>query len=68
MADTYFGLNLGDAEIDSSVQVGSSSNSTDIEVRVTHDTPTPTRLECYRALEAIRDYIVSGLNVTWPVA
>lgn len=68
MADTYFGINLGDPEIDSSVQVGSSSNSTDVELRVTHTSGhVPTRLEIYRMVEAIRDYIVSGLNTTWPV-
>jgi len=72
MADTFFGINTGDPEIDSSVQVGSSTNSTDIEVRITNNDvgvsgQKMTRLEAYRKLEAIRDYITSALNVTFPV-
>jgi hypothetical protein len=62
-------MNLGDLEVESNVQVGSSTNSTDIEVRVTHTAAhTPTREESRRFLEVIRDYIASGTNTTWPLA
>lgn len=68
MADTFFGMNLGDLEVESNVQVGSSTNSTDVEVRITHTAAhTPTREEARRLLEVIREYICSGLNTTWPV-
>lgn len=70
MADSYFGLNSEDLEVESNVQVGSSTNSTDIEVRVTNDTfggVTLTREEVRRKLEVIGDYIISGLNITFPV-
>lgn len=71
MADTFFGINTGDPEIDSSVRVGSNTNSTDVEVRVTNNDigvtgQKITRLEVYRKLEAIRDYITSAMNTTFP--
>lgn len=72
MADWYFGINMADPEVESSVQVGTSSNSTDIEVRVTQNTfggVGVTREEARRKLcEVIGNYIVSGLNTTGPVA
>jgi len=71
LADTFFGLNMADPEVEGSVQVGSSTNSTDIEVRVTHNTQggvTPTRQEVARKLcEVLAMYIEGGLNTTWPV-
>jgi len=74
VADTFFGLNAADAEVESSVQVGSSTNSTDIEVRVTHNDigvsgQKLTRHEVARKLcEVIAEYIESGLNTTWPLS
>lgn len=74
MADTFFGLNAADPEVESSVQVGSSTNSTDIEVRVTHNDigvsgQKITRQEVVRKLEmVINKYIESGLNTTWPLS
>ena len=71
MADTYFGINMADPEVEGSVQVGSSTNSTDIEIRVTHNTQggvAPTREEVRRKVsEVLAMYIISGLNTTWPV-
>lgn len=73
MADTFFGINAADPEVESSVQVGSSTNNTDIEVRVTHNDvgisgQKLTRQEVARKLElVIAMYIESGLNTTWPL-
>lgn len=68
MADTFYGMNLGDLEVESNVQVGSSTNSTDIEVRITHTAShIPTREEARRFLEVIGQYIMSGFNTTWPL-
>lgn len=73
MADTYFGINAADPEVESSVQVGAASNSTDIEVRVTNNDigvsgQKLTREEVRRKLcEVLGEYIVSGLNTTFPV-
>jgi hypothetical protein len=72
MADTFYGLNAANPEVESSVAVGSSTGSTDIEVRVTHNDigitgQKLTREEVRRKLDVIADYIVSGLNTTWPV-
>lgn len=74
MADTFFGVNTADPEVESSVVVGSSTGSTDIEVRVTHNDigisgQKLTRQEVSRKLcEVIAKYIESGLNTTWPVS
>lgn len=74
MADTYFGINAEDPEVESSVVVGSSTGSTDIEVRVTHNDigisgEKLTRQEVVRKLrEVISAYIESGLNTTWPIS
>lgn len=73
MADTFFGINAADPEVESSVQVGSTSNATDIEVRVTHNDigvagQKLTRQEVARKLdEVISMFIESGQNTTWPV-
>lgn len=72
MADSFFGINAADPEVESSVQVGSSTTSTDIEVRVTHNTQggvALTKQEVARKLdEVISMYIESGTNTTWPVS
>jgi hypothetical protein len=73
MADTFFGLNTGDPEVESSVQVGASTNSTDIELRVTHNDigvagQKITRQEVARKLRTVlSEYIESGQNTTWPL-
>ncbi len=72
MADTFFGLNTGDPEVESSVQVGATTNSTDLEVRVTNSDvgvtgQKITREEVQRKLDVIGEYIVSGLNTSVPV-
>lgn len=73
MADTFYGINAADPEVESSVQVGSSTNSTDIEVRVTHNDigvsgQKITRQEVARKLcEVLSMYIESGQNTTWPL-
>lgn len=73
MADTFFGINTADPEIESSVQVGSSTNSTDIEVRVTHNDIGVSgqklrKQEVARKLiQVLAKYIESGQNTTWPV-
>ncbi len=59
--------------MESAVTVGSSTGSTDIEVRVTHNDigisgQKITREEVRRKLEVIGDYIISSLNTTWPVS
>ena len=72
MADTFYGINTADPEIESSVQVGATTNSTDIELRVTHNDigatgQKLTRQEVVRKVEtAILMWIESGLNTTWP--
>jgi hypothetical protein len=74
MADTFYGVNWADPEVESSVVVGSSTGSTDIEVRITHNDigvsgQKATRQEAVRKLcEVIAMYIESGLNTTWPVS
>lgn len=74
MADTFFGINTGDPEVESSVQVSSSTNGTDLEVRVTQNDvgisgQKITRQEVSRKLqEVIAKYIESGLNTTWPLS
>lgn len=73
MADWFFGVNAADPEVESSVQVGTSTNSTDIEVRVTQSDigvtgQKLTRQEVSRKLcEVLAMYIESGLNTTGPV-
>lgn len=73
MADTFFGLNTADDEVESKVQVGSSTNSTDLEVRVTHNDigvsgQKLVKQEVVRKLRVIAEFIESGQNTTWPVS
>ena len=70
MADTFIGLNMNDPEVESSVQIGSSTNNTDIELRLTNNTfggITMTREEARRKAEVITAYIISGFNTTFPL-
>lgn len=69
MADTFYGLNLGDAEAQPFlVQVGSSTTSTDVELRVHHTTAQMTKLEARLLGEAILDFLVSSSNNNYPDA
>lgn len=60
MASEYFGLNRGDPTMnEQKVQVGSSTNSTDVEVRV-DGTKSLTRYDVTLLVEAILRRINSG--------
>lgn len=55
MAQAYYGVNLGQGTYD--VQVGSSTASTDIEVRV-NEANVANRADLVKALEQIQDAIM----------
>lgn len=63
MADYFYGLNRGQAEIpQNNVTQGSSTGSTDIEVRIAVLTPNWSRNEVVNALDAIKRRILDGDN------
>ena len=69
MADRFFGMNRGDldGEMDN-VQVGTSTNSTDIEVRVSTGVGTTavmTKLDAEKLVEIIMKYVVL-IDNPWP--
>ncbi len=69
MADSYYGINLGDPEVESSVQVGTSTTSTDVELRITQTSGhEPTRQEAVRLVQTILYFLESGLNTNRPVS
>jgi len=60
MADNFIGINRGALDdVPSSITVGSSTGSKDIELRVDTGKGT-TRQDVIKALEAIRSYILSN--------
>lgn len=70
MANVFIGINRGQPDMlsDSSsggVIEGAATNSTDFEFRI-DDTKGSTRLDCYKALEAIMRYIMDGRTSTIP--
>lgn len=68
MADTFYGLNLGDPDGDfAKVQVGSSTNATSIEIRVNH-LAGMNRVEAYKLIELLADYIIAPANANYPDA
>lgn len=62
MADRFYGVSVG-GDIPTDVTVAASTNSTTFEFRATHTATGATRLEALKALEAIKNYIMS--NVSW---
>ena len=64
MADLFVGTNVG-GKLPKDLTVGSSTGSTDIELRVAVTaTPLATRIAVLEALEAIEDYFKSVKKYT----
>lgn len=61
MASQYFGLNRGASSQPDEVSVGTSTNATDVEVRIDL-TKGWTRAELDEYLSRIKDFILDGRN------
>lgn len=59
MADHFYGISVG-GSLNGGVSVGTSTNSTPIELRVTDATTGLTKAELLRALEVLEDYITTA--------
>ncbi len=59
MADFYYGMKRNAFEVPQSVQVGTVTNATDIEVHV-NTTNAPTKEDVIKALDAIKFFILSN--------
>ncbi len=58
MADRFYGMNRGDFDGETdNVQIGSTSNATDVEVRVTTSAAHPTKEDVVKILEIIGKYV-----------
>lgn len=70
MASIYLGLNVGGDYSPDKVQEGSSTNSTDVEVRIDYPTASgtnaiyPYRSDVDQILEAISRYLLDGRSAT----
>ncbi len=58
MADHYYSVVVGE-QLPKDVTFGTSSSSEAVELRVTDSTTGMTKLVLLRALEAIKDYIIT---------
>jgi hypothetical protein len=59
VADHFYGLSVG-GSIGGGVSVGTSTNSTPFELRITDGTTGMTKTEVLRLLEVLADYIVTA--------
>ena len=67
MADHFYGMNRDVINLTpSSVTIGTSTGSTDVEVRVA-DGSSLTKKDIYRILEIIRDRIVTDQTLYTPL-
>ena len=67
MSDRFYGMNRGDLDGETdNVQIGSSTNATDVEVRVTTSAANPTKEDCVKILKIIGQYIAL-LDTNLPV-
>ena len=58
MSDRFYGMNRGDLDGETdNVQIGSSTNATDVEVRVTTSAANPTKEDVVKILKIIGQYI-----------
>lgn len=67
MASEYLGLNYGDPQMmPDKVQTGTSTNNTDIEVRIDL-TKITTQQDTVNYLKSIIRFIEDGRDTIWPV-
>lgn len=68
MGDVFYGLNRGDGEANpSAVQIAASTNSTDVELRIS-DAKGLTRNEVRNLVLSILSRMLEGTNSNYPSA
>lgn len=60
MADHFYGVDLGDAFGSGGVTTGTSTGSTDVELRVTDGVTGNNKVEVLKAIEKIKAQIATG--------